>query len=119
MLRIVSMAERMAHDLVLQHTRVPRASQPQHPDATTLRFIHRLHVPRIVFGVVATDSGPASRPGRVEQSTFHALHVRQVACRLKRGTRPLELMMLTTMIRPEDRIAERRVIDAHEEESDR
>src|SRR5215470_2123919 len=42
-LRVESVAERMANHDVLQHPRVPRAGQPQQSIATTCGFVDRLH----------------------------------------------------------------------------
>ena len=42
-LRVESVAERMANYFVLQHTRVPRVGQPQQPVETARGFIDRLH----------------------------------------------------------------------------
>jgi hypothetical protein len=42
-LRVESMAERMANHFVLQDPRVPRTGQPQQPVETTCGFIDRLH----------------------------------------------------------------------------
>ena len=42
-LRVVSVAERMANHFVLQHPSVPRVSQLQQPVETACGFINRLH----------------------------------------------------------------------------
>ena len=43
-LGMVSVAERMANDFVLEHPSVPRVGQLQQPIDTTRRFIDRLYV---------------------------------------------------------------------------
>ena len=48
-LRVKSVAERMANHFVLQNSLVPRAGQPQQPVATTRGFVNSLHGFRIVF----------------------------------------------------------------------
>ena len=60
--------ERVANHFILQHPRVPRAGQPQHPFATTCGFVDRLHsYPRPLTQVVfacGSSSVEIRPPGR-------------------------------------------------------